>query len=121
MQLVQFSPGPITLGSRAVGWIEREVQEWVEVRAHLRPMQELGSSPEREFDEGRASLKNWSAPKSPQERQRGNRRVLGSISGMMSVERGLPDLHQITLVDARLYFDKSTHTFWLHLFPEKSA
>lgn len=38
-----------------------------------------------------------------------------SNNGKVSARSGIPDPRQLVLVDAKLYFDKSTHSFWLQL------
>lgn len=113
-------PHQVSLGARAVGWVKREVQNRIEARAHLRPGSGVASSPEREVEAGRGSLNNGFDPGFPLERRRGTRPSSASASGKVSVGNGSPDLSQLVSVEAKLYFDKNTRTFWLHLPPERS-
>lgn len=82
-------PHQITLGERAVGWLNSEVESWINRRILLRP----GPPPEMLVSESREgdAIPNCT---------------------------GAPDLAQLRLVSTKIYFDKSNGSFWLKLLTE---
>lgn len=52
-------PQQVSLNSPAVGWIEQEVQEWIDLRAHLRLGQEPEIHPARASESARVVPKKY--------------------------------------------------------------
>lgn len=105
-------PHQISLGGRAIGWLEREVSDWIGQRIRLRP----GLSTEICEDEvGTAFVGLVSA----EERRIHTQRISELIRCVLAVSEGSPDLAQLHQVNTRLYFDRSTGSFWLKLLAEE--
>ena len=114
-------PHQVSLGTRAVGWIEQEVQNWIDWRAHLRLESESEIHPAWKSESAREITKSRSERAPAQERPTEAQRFPESSDGKVSAKSGHPDPRQLVLEDAKLYFDKSTHTFWPHLLPDIPA
>ncbi len=104
-------PYQISLGGRAVAWLKREVDDWISERIRLRPGSATGipkSVPEAAY----------AIPRSDQSRRSDTQRSPEPISCVLAVNEGSPDLAQVQLVNTKLYFDRSTGSFWLKLLAE---
>lgn len=107
-------PHQVSLGTRSVGWLKREVEDWINRRIQLRPGSRFEiseRSPEAEppiFERIQSRGHKAQQPTEP-------------TSCTISVNGGSPDLAHLYLVGAKLYFDSSTGIFWLKLLPETSS
>lgn len=107
-------PHQVSLGGRAVGWLEREVEDWINERVHLRPGSMAGiSDPVSEAANP--------IPRDVQSERRRAQRSTASASRRVSVNDSSPDPARLHLVDTKLYFDRSTGAFWIKLLAENSA
>lgn len=107
-------PHQVSLGGRAVGWIEAEVEYWLNERWLLRPPETVTSEHMRA-----APRAEYSVPLGVHQVKREARRPAEPTSCTISADDGSPDLVQLHLVSANLYFDRSSQVFWLKLIPEK--
>jgi prophage regulatory protein len=104
-------PHQVSLGGRAIGWLKGEVEDWINDRISLRRGSATWSS-ERAREEGIANTKG------PSNRRPGTQRLIEPTSCIVSVNDGAPDPAELHLVGTRIYFDKSTGSFWLKLTAE---
>ncbi len=104
-------PHQVSLGGRAVGWLNGEIEGWINERIHLRPGLATGIS-DCGSDERFAMLKGV-----PSERP-GMRRSGYPTRCKISINEGAPDSAQLSLVGTKIYFDRSTGHFWLKLLAE---
>lgn len=104
-------PHQISLGARAVGWLKREVEDWINRRIQLRP------GPAVEFSEESPEVQPAISER-VHNRSLKTRRPNEPISCTISVDDGSPDPANLHLVGTQLYFDKSTGDFWIKLLPE---
>lgn len=109
-------PHQISLGSRAVGWIEAEVEAWLNERKLLRPSETANA----EIPDC-APVATYAVSSGVSQGQRGTDRPTQSISYTIAVNEGSPDLAQLHLMSAKLHFDRNSGAFWLKLIPESSA
>lgn len=107
-------PHQISLGDRAIGWLEGEVANWIGRRISVRP----GSSTKISEDEVESAI---AIPMSAQGRRSDTQRSSEPIRCVLAVNEGSPDLAQLHLVNTKLYFDRSTGSFWLKLLAEDPA
>jgi prophage regulatory protein len=107
-------PHQVPLGDRVVGWLKREVDDWISERIRLRPGSRTGIS------DGVVESAN-TVPRNAQSGRSEIQRQPDPISCVPAVNEGSPDLAQLDLVNTKLYFDKSTGSFWLKLLPEDPA
>jgi prophage regulatory protein len=103
-------PHQVSLGGRAVGWLQGEVEDWINERTHLRSGLAKGIWESR-VDDGVV------IPKGTRPGRQGTRPGLPT-NCRLSTEDGSPDPAQLHLVGTKIYFDKSTGSFWLKLIPE---
>jgi prophage regulatory protein len=106
-------PHQISLGGRAIGWFKGEVEDWINKRVQLWP-QPAGTS-ENASEEGNAIGKGVGTGR------RGIERSTEPLGCLVSVNGGSPDPAQLHLVGTKVYFDRSSGSFWLKLLPEESA
>jgi prophage regulatory protein len=106
-------PHQVSLGGRTVGWVREEVEDWVAERTLLRP--ELAWS----ISEG-GSPKRF-APKSIRRGRPEMQRSTEPTKYIISSDNDSPNPAQLHLVGTRIYYDKSTGSFWLKLLPEDPA
>jgi prophage regulatory protein len=106
-------PRQVSLGARSVGWLQREVEDWINRRVQLRP----GSSTEISEPSSEAPL-----PISDLMQNRGPKteRTSEPTSCAISLNGGSPDSAHLHLMGTKLYFDSSSGSFWLKLLPETS-
>jgi len=104
-------PHQISLGGRAIGWLEREVADWIGQRIRHRP----GSSTEISDGEVESSI---ATPISTQGRRSDAQLPSEPIRCVLAVNEGSPDRTQLQLVNTKLHFDRSTGSFWLKLLAE---
>jgi prophage regulatory protein len=107
-------PHQVSLGGHAIGWLNEEVEDWINERALLRP----GSAVRDSDQESDAA---YAIHNDSQSRKHGTQRSTESISCIVSVNGGSPDLAQLYLVGTKLYFDRSSGIFWLKLLPEVNS
>lgn len=109
-------PRQVSLGARAVGWIEQEIERWIAERSHLRPGPQGHSVSCIASDTAHSIWKETDIGRPAKNRQRDEIRFrpTGKIS---SGDGGLPDLAHLQLVATRLYIDRNTGAFWLQIFP----
>jgi prophage regulatory protein len=107
-------PRQVSLGGRAIGWIKGEVEDWISERISLRPECAAGI-PERAPDDG------YAIPKGIQNGCEESRRSMGRACCALSVNDGSPDPTNLHLVGTKVYFDRSTGSFWLKLVAEGST
>lgn len=105
-------PHQISLGARAVGWLKREVDAWISERVRLRPGWETGASDDVE-EAAHAT------PLTAQSRRVEFQRSIEPTVCVVPLNTDAPDLSQLHLVNTKLYFDRSTGSFWLKLVADK--
>ena len=105
-------PHQVSLGDRAVGWLKREVDGWISERTRLRPNwpTEISDDVEEEAH---------SIPPTARSRQVGFQRSMEPTVCVMPMNTDAPDPTQLHLVNTKLYFDRSTDSFWLKLVADK--
>jgi prophage regulatory protein len=101
-------PHQVSLGGRAVGWLKREVDDWINEHVYLRSGSMKGIS------ENLSQATN----RIPRSAQSEIQRSPEPIRCVLAVDEGSPDLTQLRLVSTKLYFDRSTNSFWLKLLAE---
>jgi prophage regulatory protein len=106
-------PHQVSLGGRAMGWLNSEVEDWINELIALRPGSANWNS-ERTLEEGIAN------PTSARSRRPEPQRFTKPTSCIVSVKDGAPDPAQLHLVGTKIYFDRSTGSFWLKLDAEDS-
>jgi|HubBroStandDraft_1064217.scaffolds.fasta_scaffold48939_2 prophage regulatory protein len=104
-------PHQVSLGGRAIGWIKGEVEDWINDRISLRPRSADWNS-EGALKEGIANLSGARGRRSRPQRS------TEPTSCTVSVNDGSPDPAELHLVGTKIYFDKSTGSFWLKLTAE---
>jgi prophage regulatory protein len=105
-------PHQISLGGRAIGWLERDVSDWIGQRIRLRPGLATGISDDEVES---AAVISVSAGR----RNIHTQRTSEPIRCVLAVNEGSPDLAQLHQENTKLYFDKSTGCFWLKLLAEE--
>jgi prophage regulatory protein len=105
-------PHQISLGGRAVGWLNGEVENWINERILLRPGSTTRISERELHDE------EWTI-NSTRSGRKGKQRPTEQAGCLIFVNNGSPDPAQLHLLSAKIYFDKSCGSFWLKLRPEK--
>jgi len=103
-------PHQVSLGGRAVGWLKREVEDWINERVHLRP-ESAARIPRRGLDEQSARIRAGGLENRQSEKQ---------ITSPTSVIAGKLDPAKLHLVGTTLYFDSISGSFWLKLVVENS-
>jgi prophage regulatory protein len=106
-------PHQVSLGGRAVGWVRREVENWIDERTQLRPG--LAASISQD-----AAPREFANPKSIRSGRSEIQRSTEQKSTLSS-DNDSPVPAQLQLVGTRIYDDKSTGSFWLKLLPEYPA
>lgn len=106
-------PRQVSLGSRSVGWLKREVEGWLAEQIRSRPNSgtewaSKASDPVDSLLESPPRAHRATAPKSSE-----------STSCVVSVNDGSPDIKHLHLLAVKLHFDEGTGTFWLQLVPEE--
>jgi len=104
-------PQQVSLGSRAVGWVRGEVEDWIAERTHSRPGLATANSEDR-------SPKGFAVPKTIQSERTQIQRSLEPTKYIISSDNDSPNPAQLRLVGTKIYYDKSTGSFWLKLLPE---
>ena len=107
-------PHQISLGGHAIGWIQGEVDDWIDKRINLRPQSS------EEILEGLFKAGN-AIPPGIQNKPKESRRYVERTSCTVSVDEGSPDPTNLHLVGTKVYFDRSTDSFWLKLVAEDST
>ena len=103
----------ISLGERAVGWIEHEIDAWIAGRVNARPCADYESQSAELSGANRALIDNQEpiAPRqtatSRRSPQTGRPREIGDLS--------MPDLAQLEVIEANLYVDKRTGALWFQV------
>jgi len=97
----------VSLGGRAVGWLNGEVENWINERILLRPGSPIGIS------EHKPHMEN---PQGKHSGKKGERRP--TVNCVISVSNGSPDQEQLCLAGTKIYFDRNSGSFWLKLLPE---
>jgi prophage regulatory protein len=105
-------PHQISLGGRAIGWLEREVSDWIGQRIRFRP----GLTTEISEDEVGSAIV---IPVNAQEGRIHTQKPSEPIRCVLAVNEGSPDLAQLHQVNTKLYFDRSTGSFWIKLIAEE--
>lgn len=105
-------PRQVSLGDRAVGWLKREVDGWISERRRLRPNCATEIS-----DDVEAAA--HTIPRTAQSWQGTSQRAIEPTVCVVPLNTDAPDLTQLHLVNTRLYFDRSTGSFWLKLVADK--
>jgi prophage regulatory protein len=104
-------PHQVSLGGRAIGWVRGEVEDWITERTHLRPglatadsedVSPKGSAISKSIRSGRPEIQRSTQP----------------TKYMISSDNDSPNPAQLHLVGTKIYYDKSTGSFWLKLLPE---
>lgn len=109
-------PRQVSLGARAVGWIEQEIERWIAERSHLRPGPQGHGVSCIASDMAHSILKETDIDRSGKNRQRDEIRIRPT-GKRLSEDGGLPNLAHLQLVATRLYIDRNTGAFWLQVFP----
>jgi len=104
-------PRQVSLGDRAVGWLQREVDGWISERIRLRPNWATEISDDIE---GAAHA----IPLTSQSRRVEFQRSMEPTVCVVPLNTGAPDLTQLHVVNTKLCFDRSTGNFWLKLHAE---
>ena len=104
-------PHQVSLGGRAVGWLNGEVENWINGRKLLRSGSAAGTS-ERALHDEEGIIESTRVEK--RERPRSTEKASSMTFGNSSS----PDPKKLHMVSAKLYFDKSSGSFWLKLCPE---
>src|SRR6185437_12743256 len=97
-------PRPISLGGRAVGWLQREVEGWISDRVLLRP--EVGYEVSDRMPEQGNRISGGLQKRT---RQTGRGNVMSSC--ILSIKGAAPDPAQLHLVGTKVYFDRGTGNF----------
>lgn len=105
-------PHQISLGGRSVEWLKAEIDNWINERIRLR------SGPAREFSETTSNQEN-AVLNRHRSGQPGVERFPDRVNCTISVNEGSPDPAELSLVSTKLYFDRTTGSFWLKLLPEE--
>ena len=103
-------PHQVSLGGRAVGWLKGDIEGWINERVHLRPGTGTGIS-ERRSDE------RFATPEDVLVKDRGGLSI-EPTKYKISVNDAAPDPAELSLVGTKIYFDRSTGSFWLKLLAE---
>ena len=112
-------PRQVSLGARAIGWIEQEVERWIAERVHLRQSSQAESVPDIALDVTCSIKKEADCRHSEKNQPRNSIRIKPS-GNIVLAHNELPDLEQLQLVATRLYIDRNTGAFWLQLFSDKT-
>ena len=113
----QQFPRQVSLGARAVGWVEGEVEDWIAERAKGRPRSRANSVSETAVDRG-PSIRVNSAETNHLNGQSGDSICTEVHNRDAIANAGAPDFRQMKLLSTGLYIDRNTGTFWLRLIPE---
>ena len=106
-------PHQVSLGDRAVGSLKREVDGWISERIRLRP--NWATEISDDVEEAAHAIP-------PTARSRGGVGIQRSMKPtvcVMPLNTDAPDLTQLHLVNTKLYFDRSSGSFWLKLVADK--
>ncbi len=112
-------PRQVSLGARAIGWIEQEVEFWIAARSRLRPSSQTESVPDIAPDATRSMRKESYCGGSENDQRKKSTRI-EPTGKTASVNNGPPDLEQLQLVATKLYIDRNTGALWLQLFSDKT-
>jgi len=105
-------PHQVSLGARAVGWLKREVDGWISERIRLRP--NWATEISDDFEEAAHAI-----PLTAQNRRVEFQRSIEPTVCVVPLNTDAPDLTQLHVVNTKLYFDRSTGSFWLKLVADK--
>src|SRR4029077_17773398 len=89
-------PHQISLGGRAVGWLNVEVENWIKERILLRPRSATRIS--------ECELQDEATINSTRIERKGKQRSTEQASCLMFVNTGSPDPAQLHLLNAKIYF-----------------
>jgi prophage regulatory protein len=103
-------PHQVSLGGRAVGWVRAEVEDWIAERTKFRPGQATSISQD--------APRGPAIPKSIRSGRPESQRSTEPTKCIISSENDSPNPAQLHLVGTKIYYDKSTGSFWLKLLPE---
>jgi len=107
-------PNQVSLGGRAIGWLEPEIDNWINARSRVRPLL-VTETPERVMIQENESVNSGRG------RRPGAAPLTERMGCIVSVKGNSPDLGQLTLVGTAVYFDKNSGSFWLKLVAEDSS
>jgi prophage regulatory protein len=107
-------PHQVSLGIRAVGWLKREVEDWIGERIRLRPGSTTGISD----SVAEAPIAD---ARSAQGRRSEIQRSPEPITRVLAVNECSPYLDQLHLVNTNLYLDRKRGSFWPNLLSEGPA